>query len=175
LKAYNLQQAEIKRQEAIIEKFRSFNREKSIRAAESREKALDKMEKLDEPDKEKEASKIKFETSVKSGHDVLHIENLSKSYGDNKLFSNLNLDIKRGEKVALIGENGRGKTTLFKIILDNLDPDNGKGILGTNVNVGYYDQEQSDLNLDKTILDEVWDEFPNLTTSKLRGALASFL
>ncbi|WP_411170285.1 ABC-F family ATP-binding cassette domain-containing protein [Clostridium sp. MB05] len=175
LKAYNLQQAEIKRQEAIIEKFRSFNREKSIRAAESREKALDKMEKLDEPDKEKEASKIKFETSVKSGHDVLHIENLSKSYGDNKLFSNLNLDIKRGEKVALIGENGRGKTTLFKIILDNLDPDNGKVILGTNVNVGYYDQEQSDLNLDKTILDEVWDEFPNLTTSKLRGALASFL
>jgi ATP-binding cassette, subfamily F, member 3 len=175
LKAYNLQQAEIKRQESIIEKFRSFNREKSIRAAESREKALDKMEKLDEPDKEKEASKIKFETSVKSGHDVLHIENLSKSYGDNKLFSNLNLDIKRGEKVALIGENGRGKTTLFKIILDNLDPDKGKVILGTNVNVGYYDQEQSDLNLDKTILDEVWDEFPNLTTSKLRGALASFL
>ncbi|GAA0085674.1 ABC-F family ATP-binding cassette domain-containing protein [Clostridium sp. CTA-7] len=175
LKAYNLQQAEIKRQEAIIEKFRSFNREKSIRAAESREKALDKMEKLDEPDKEKEASKIKFETSVKSGHDVLHIENLSKSYGDNKLFSNLNLDIKRGEKVALIGENGRGKTTLFKIILDNLDSDKGKVILGTNVNVGYYDQEQSDLNLDKTILDEVWDEFPNLTTSKLRGSLASFL
>lgn len=175
LKAYNLQQAEIKRQEAIIEKFRSFNREKSIRAAESREKALEKMEKLDAPDKEKEASKIKFEASVKSGHDVLHIENLAKSYGDNKLFSNLNLDLKRGEKVALIGENGRGKTTLFKIILDNLAPDSGKVILGTNVNVGYYDQEQSDLNLDKTILDEVWDEFPNLTTSKLRGSLASFL
>ncbi|WP_291647885.1 ribosomal protection-like ABC-F family protein [Clostridium sp.] len=175
LKAYNLQQAEIKRQEAIIEKFRSFNREKSIRAAESREKALEKMERLDAPDKEKEASKIQFETSVKSGHDVLHIENLAKSYGDNKLFSNLNLDLKRGEKVALIGENGRGKTTLFKIILDNLNPDSGKVILGTNVNVGYYDQEQSDLNLDKAILDEVWDEFPNLTTSKLRGALASFL
>lgn len=175
LKAYNLQQAEIKRQEAIIEKFRSFNREKSIRAAESREKALEKMDRLDAPDKEKEASKIQFEASVKSGHDVLHIENLAKSYGDNNLFSNLNLDLKRGEKVALIGENGRGKTTLFKIILDNLNPDSGKVILGTNVNVGYYDQEQSDLNLDKTILDEVWDEFPNLTTSKLRGALASFL
>ncbi|MCR1950242.1 MULTISPECIES: ABC-F family ATP-binding cassette domain-containing protein [unclassified Clostridium] len=175
LKAYNLQQAEIKRQEAIIEKFRSFNREKSIRAAESREKALEKMDRIDAPDKEKEASKIQFETSVKSGHDVLHIENLAKSYGDNKLFSNLNLDLKRGEKVALIGENGRGKTTLFKIILDNLNPDSGKVILGTNVNVGYYDQEQSNLNLDKTILDEVWDEFPNLTTSKLRGALASFL
>ena len=175
LKAYNLQQAEIKRQEAIIEKFRSFNREKSIRAAESREKALEKMEKIEAPDKDKEASKIKFETSVKSGHDVLHIENLSKSYGDNKLFSNLNFDLKRGEKVALIGENGRGKTTLLKIILNNVEADTGKTILGTNVNLGYYDQEQSDLNLDKTIIDEVWDEFPTLTTSKLRGVLASFL
>ncbi len=175
LKAYTLQQAEIKRQEAIIEKFRSFNREKSIRAAESREKALEKMEKIDAPDKEKEASKIKFETSVKSGYDVLHIENLSKSYGHHKLFSNLNLDLKRGEKVALIGENGRGKTTLLKIILNLVEPDSGKTILGTNVNLGYYDQEQSDLNLYKTIIDEVWDEFPTLTTSKLRGVLASFL
>lgn len=175
LKAYNLQQAEIKRQEAIIEKFRSFNREKSIRAAESREKALEKMEKIDAPDREKEASKIKFEASVKSGYDVLHIENLSKSYGENKLFSNLNLDLKRGEKVALIGENGRGKTTLLKIILGLVEPDSGKTVLGTNVNLGYYDQEQSDLNLDKSIIDEVWDEFPNLTTSKLRGVLASFL
>lgn len=175
LKAYNLQQAEIKRQEAIIEKFRSFNREKSIRAAESREKALEKMEKIDAPDREKEASKIKFETSVKSGYDVLHIENLSKRYGENQLFSNLNLDLKRGEKVALIGENGRGKTTLLKIILGLVEPDSGKTVLGTNVNLGYYDQEQSDLNLDKSIIDEVWDEFPNLTTSKLRGVLASFL
>lgn len=175
LKAYNLQQAEIKRQEAIIEKFRSFNREKSIRAAESREKALERMEKIDAPDKEKEASKIKFETSVKSGYDVLHIENLSKSYDNNKLFSNLNFDLKRGEKVALIGENGRGKTTLLKIILNVVKPDSGKTILGTNVNLGYYDQEQSDLNLDKSIIDEVWDDFPTLTTSKLRGVLASFL
>ena len=175
LKAYNLQQAEIKRQEAIIEKFRSFNREKSIRAAESREKALEKMEIIDAPDKEKEASKIKFEASIKSGHDVLHIENLSKSYGENTLFSNLNLDLKRGEKVALIGENGRGKTTLFKIILNQIESNSGKVLLGTNVNVGYYDQEQSNLNLDKTIIDEVWDEFPTLTTSKLRGYLASFL
>ena len=175
LKAYNLQQAEIKRQEAIIEKFRSFNREKSIRAAESREKALEKMEIIDAPDKEKEASKIKFEASIKSGHDVLHIENLSKSYGENTLFSNLNLDLKRGEKVALIGENGRGKTTLFKIILNQIESNSGKVLLGTNVNVGYYDQEQSNLNLDKTIIDEIWDEFPTLTTSKLRGYLASFL
>ena len=175
LKAYNLQQAEIKRQEAIIEKFRSFNREKSIRAAESREKVLDKMEKIEAPTHEKEGSKIKFEASIKSGYDVLHIENMAKSYGEKVLFSNLNIDLKRGEKVALIGENGRGKTTLFKIIMDKVEADKGVKVLGTNVNVGYYDQEQSDLNLDKTILDEVWDAFPNLTTSKLRNYLASFL
>ena len=175
LKAYNLQQAEIKRQEAIIEKFRSFNREKSIRAAESREKALDKMEKIEAPTHEKEGSKIKFEASVKSGYDVLHIEDMAKSYGEKTLFTNLNVDLKRGEKVALIGENGRGKTTLFKIIMDKVQADKGVKVLGTNVNVGYYDQEQSDLNLDKTIIDEVWDEFPNLTTSKLRSYLASFL
>ena len=175
LKAYNLQQAEIKRQEAIIEKFRSFNREKSIRAAESREKALDKMERIEAPTHEKEGSKIKFEASIKSGYDVLHIEDMAKSYGEKTLFTNLNIDLKRGEKVALIGENGRGKTTLFKIIMDKVQADKGVKVLGTNVNVGYYDQEQSDLNLDKTILDEVWDEFPNLTTSKLRSYLASFL
>ncbi len=175
LKAYNLQQAEIKRQEAIIEKFRSFNREKSIRAAESREKALDKMKKIEAPTHEKEGSKIKFEASIKSGYDVLHIENMAKSYGEKTLFSNLNIDLKRGEKVALIGENGRGKTTLFKIIMDKVSADKGIKVLGTNVNVGYYDQEQSDLNLDKTILDEVWDVFPDLPTSKLRSYLASFL
>ena len=175
LKAYNLQQAEIKRQEAIIEKFRSFNREKSIKAAESREKMLEKMEKLDAPDKEKDASKISFETSVKSGFDVLHLEKLSKRYGDKHLFSNVSLDLKRGEKIALIGENGRGKTTLFKIIMDKIKPDSGVKSLGTNVNVGYYDQEQSNLSENKTILDEVWDDFPELTTSKLRGVLGSFL
>ncbi len=175
LKAYNLQQAEIKRQEAIIEKFRSFNREKSIRAAESREKALDKMERIDAPTHEKEGSKIKFEASIKSGYDVLHIEKMSKAYGDKVLFKNLNMDLKRGEKIALIGENGRGKTTLFKIIMDVVEADTGVKVLGTNVNVGYYDQEQSDLDLNKTILDEVWDAFPNMTTTKLRNALASFL
>ena len=175
LKAFNLQQAEIKRQEAIIEKFRSFNREKSIKAAESRQKALDKMEKLEAPDAEKDASKISFEANVKSGFDVLHIENLSKSFGDKHLFSNFSLDLKRGEKIALIGENGRGKTTLFKIIMDKIKPDSGVKVLGANIEVGYYDQEQSNLSLDKTILDEVWDDFPYLTTSKLRTALGSFL
>ena len=175
LKAYNLQQAEIKRQEAIIEKFRSFNREKSIRAAESREKALDRMEKIDAPDEEKGPAKIKFETSVKSGYDVLHAENLSKSFGDKHLFSNLSLDLKRGEKIALIGENGRGKTTFFNILMDKIKPDSGVKVLGTNVNIGYYDQEQSNLCEDKTIIDEVWDDFPELTTSQVRGALATFL
>jgi len=175
LKAYNLQQSEIKRQEKIIEKFRSFNREKSIRAAESREKALEKIERIDAPDREKDPSKINFECSVKSGYDVLHIENLSKSFGDKHLFSNLNLDLKRGEKIALIGENGRGKTTLFKILMDKVKADSGFKILGANVNVGYYDQEQSNLSIDKTIFDEVHDDYPHLTNSQLRGALGTFL
>jgi ATP-binding cassette subfamily F protein 3 len=175
LKAFNLQQSEIKRQEAIIEKFRSFNREKSIKAAESREKALDRMGKIDAPDKEKDSSNIQFEVSVQSGFDVLHIDKLSKGFEDNHLFSNISLDLKRGEKIALIGENGRGKTTLFNIIMDKIKPDSGVKSLGVNVNVGYYDQEQSNLSLDKTIIDEVWDDFPELTTSKLRGALGSFL
>ena len=174
LKAYNLQQAEIKRQEEIIEKFRSFNREKSVRAAESRQKALDKMDRLEAPEVIKEASKISFETLVKSGNDVLHIENLKKSY-DSLLFENVNLDLKRGEKVALIGENGRGKTTLIKIIMGMLKQDSGSVSLGKNVFTGYYDQEQSNLNLHKTILDEVWDDFPNLTTTEVRNYLASFL
>lgn len=175
LKAYNLQQAEIKRQEEIIERYRSFNREKSIKAAESREKALEKIVRIDAPDKETKASKIKFETQIKSGNDVLHAEDLSKSYGEKKLFRNLNLEIKRGEKTALIGENGRGKTTLFKIIMDKLEKDTGIKVLGKNVFIGYYDQEQSDLNLSKTVIDEVWDEFPNMTTTQLRNALAAFL
>lgn len=175
LKAFNLQQAEIKRQEAIIEKFRSFNREKSIKAAESREKALEKLDRIDAPDKEKDASKIQFQTSVKSGYDVLHVENLSKSFENKHLFSNLSFDLKRSEKIALIGENGRGKTTLFKIIMDKIKADSGVKVLGANVNVGYYDQEQSNLDPNKTIIDEVWDDFPELTTSKLRNVLASFL
>lgn len=175
LKAYNLQQEEIKRQEAVIEKLKSFNREKSIKRAESREKMLEKIERIDAPDKEKKASRINFETMVKSGYDVLHIEKLSKSYGDKKLFTNLSFDLKRGEKVALIGENGRGKTTFFKIIMDKIESDSGSKVLGANVNLGYYDQEQSNLNLDKTIIDEVWDEFPELTTTELRNYLGSFL
>lgn len=132
------------------------------------------MDRLEAPEVIKEASKISFETLVKSGNDVLHIENLKKSY-DSLLFENVNLDLKRGEKVALIGENGRGKTTLFKIIMGMLKQDSGSVSLGKNVFTGYYDQEQSNLNLHKTIIDEVWDDFPNLTTTEVRNYLASFL
>jgi ATP-binding cassette subfamily F protein 3 len=175
LKAYNLQQSEIKRQEDIIERYRSFNREKSIKAAESREKALAKIDRIDAPDRESKASKIKFETQIKSGNDVLHIEKLSKSFEDKHLFSNLEVEIKRGDRTALIGENGRGKTTLFRIIMDKLKQDSGIKVLGKNVFIGYYDQEQSDLNPEKTILDEVWDSFPDMTTTQLRTSLAAFL
>lgn len=175
LKAYNLQQAEIKRQEEIIERFRSFNREKSIRAAESREKVLAKMDRIDAPIVDRNATRIKFETLIKSGNDVLHVENLSKAYGEKTLFTNVNFDLKRGEKIALIGENGRGKTTLFKIIMDKIKADKGVTILGKNVYLGYYDQEQSDLDYEKTIIDEIWDTFPDMTTTQVRTALASFL
>ncbi|WP_035293884.1 ribosomal protection-like ABC-F family protein [Clostridium sp. KNHs214] len=175
LKAYNLQQQEIKRQEDIIKKYRSFNREKSIRAAESRQKALDKIDRLEKPTEDTKSARITFETAIKSGNDVLHIENLSKSFGEKHLFSNLNLDIKSGDVSALIGENGRGKTTLFKIVMDRLSPDSGIKVLGKNVFLGYYDQEQSDLNLYKTVIDEVWDTFPNLTQTEIRNYLAAFL
>ncbi|AGK96391.1 ABC-F family ATP-binding cassette domain-containing protein [Clostridium pasteurianum] len=175
LKAYKLQQAEIKRQEEVIEKYRSFNREKSIKAAESRQKALDKIDRIKAPDKDGKASRIQFETLIKSGNDVLHIEDLAKSFSEKKLFESLNLDMKRGEKTALIGENGRGKTTLFNILLDNIKSDQGIKVLGKNVFIGYYDQEQSNLNDEKTIIDEVWDDFPNMTTTEVRNALAAFL
>ncbi|WP_411681791.1 ABC-F family ATP-binding cassette domain-containing protein [Clostridium thailandense] len=175
LKAYNLQQTEIKRQEEIIERYRSFNREKSIKAAESRQKSLDKIERIKAPDKEEKLKSITFETEIKSGNDVLHIENLSKSFGEKTLFHSLNLDIKKEEKVALIGENGRGKTSLFKIIMKNLPSDNGICYLGKNVFIGYYDQEQSNIDIEKIVIDEVWDDFPELTTTEIRSALAAFL
>lgn len=174
-KAFDLQQAEIKRQEEIIARYKSFNREKSIRAAESRQKALDKIERVDAPPKEGRSTRIKFETKIKSGNDVLYVENLSKSFGEKHLFSTLNLDIKREEKIALIGENGRGKTTLFKIIMDKIKADNGVKVLGKNVFLGYYDQEQSNLDVNKAIIDEVWDDFPEMTTTEIRTALAAFL
>lgn len=175
MKAYKMQQTEIKRQEEIIKRYKSFNREKSIKAAESRQKSLDKIERIDSPDKELRISKMNFETQIKSGNDVLYAENLSKSFGEKVLFKKLNMDIKKENKIALIGENGRGKTTLFRIVMDKINPDEGIKILGKNVHLGYYDQEQSNLNPDKTIIDEVWDDFPKLTTTKIRTALAAFL
>lgn len=174
-KAFDLQQSEIKRQEDIIEKYRSFNREKSIKAAESRQKALDKIERIVAPEKDGRGAKIRFETQIKSGYDVLFAEKLSKHYGAKTLFEDLNLDIKREDKTALIGENGRGKSTLFNIILENIKSDTGYLSLGKNVEVGYYDQEQRDLDEGKTIIDEVWDTYPEMTTTELRNALAAFL
>ncbi|MHC1682074.1 MAG: ribosomal protection-like ABC-F family protein [Clostridiaceae bacterium] len=175
LKAFNLQQSEIKRQEEIIKKYKQFNREKSIKAAESRQKALDRIERIKSPLKDGKSARITFETEIKSGNDVLYIENLSKSFETKELFRNLNMDIKRGEKTALIGENGRGKSTLFNIILDKVNKDSGVKVLGKNVFPGYYDQEQSNLNDEKAIIDEVWDDFPELTTTEVRTALAAFL
>ncbi|MCX7695659.1 MAG: ABC-F type ribosomal protection protein [Caloramator sp.] len=177
VKEYELKQKEIKRLEEMIERFRSFNREKSIKQAESKEKMLMKLEESlgDRPVTYEENVKISFDTRIKSGNDVLQIEELSKAYGEKRLFSNINLMIRKGEKVALIGENGRGKSTLLKIIKGEVQPDDGYIRLGRNVEIGYYDQEQRDLNPEKTVLDEVWDEFPQKTVREIRNALAAFL
>ncbi|SHF25326.1 ABC-F family ATP-binding cassette domain-containing protein [Caloramator proteoclasticus] len=177
VKEYELKQKEIKRLEEMIERFRSFNREKSIKQAESKEKMLLKLEENlgDRPITYEENVRISFDTRIKSGNDVLQIEELSKSYGEKVLFNNINLMIRKAEKVALIGENGRGKSTLLKIIKGEVQPDSGYIRLGRNVEIGYYDQEQRDLNPEKTILDEVWDEFPQKTVREIRNALAAFL
>jgi len=173
-KSYAEQQREIARQEAIIARFRQYNREKSIRQAESREKALARMERIEKPERLPRSINLKFEPAVKSGNDVLYAENLSKSY-DRLLFRNVNLDIKRGSRVALLGPNGIGKTTLLKIITGEVKPDSGFVKLGANVNIGYYDQEQQNLNYDNTIVDEIWDEYPDLNQTELRTKLAAFL
>lgn len=175
MKQYVIQQKEIARQEAIIERFKSYNREKSIKQAESREKALEKIDRIDRPDRDPEAARISFETRVKSGNDVLDISNLSKSYDGRKLFDNVNIHTKRGERIALIGPNGTGKTTIFRIIMGLVNQDKGDVTLGRNVFPGYYDQEQSDLDEDKTIIDEIWDSYPDLTQTRLRTILGAFL
>lgn len=175
MKQYLLQQKEIARQEAIIERFKSYNREKSIKQAESREKALEKIDRIERPNTDGEAARISFNVRVKSGNDVLRLSGLSKSFDGKLLFDNVNLDIKRGERIALIGPNGTGKTTLFKIIMDVLKQDSGDVFLGRNVSLGYYDQEQSGLDDSKSIIDEVWDSYPDLTQTKIRTILGSFL
>ncbi len=175
LKEYYNQQRDIKHQEEVIAKLKSFNREKSIKRAESREKMLDKIEVIDKPITEQETMHFKLEPAKESGNDVLSIEGLSKSFGDNRLFSDVSFEIKKGEKVALIGNNGTGKTTILKIINHIIDADAGKVRLGANVEIGYYDQEHNVLHMDKTAFDEIGDAYPDMTNTQIRNMLACFL
>jgi len=173
-KAYLLQQKEIARQEAIIERYRSFNREKSIKAAESREKRLEKIERLEKP-QEEQTIHFKFEARRRTGEDVMMVKNLKKSFGDRTLFKEVNIHMRAGDRVALIGGNGVGKSTLFKCLIGELPPDEGIVRWGANVDVGYYDQHQAHLHPMKTVLDEVWDDFPRMQQYEVRGALGQFM
>ena len=175
MKLYLNQQQEIKHQEEVITKLRSFNREKSIRRAESREKMLDKIERVEKPVVLNSRMRISLEPEVISGNDVLTIENLSKSFENKPLFRNLNLSIQRGEVVGLLGANGTGKTTLLKIINRHLRPDSGKIHYGAKVSIGYYDQEHHVLHPEKTIFQEISDSYPTLTETQIRNMLAAFL
>ena len=173
--AYMKQQQEIKHQEAVIEKLKSFNREKSIRRAESREKMLDKIDLLEKPIEVRSDIHLKLEPKFASGNDVLHVENLSKSFGSLTLFKHIGFDIKKGEHVAIIGDNGTGKTTILKMINELVSPDTGEIHLGTNVEIGYYDQEHHVLHMDKTLFEEITDDYPTLTNTEIRNTLAAFL
>ncbi len=175
LKQYMNQQKEIKHQEEVIAKLRSFNREKSIKRAESREKLLSKIERIDKPSSYQANMKLALEPNVLSGNDVLTVEGLAKSFGDNKLFDNLNFEIKREEKVAIIGNNGTGKTTILKLINQYLKPDRGEIRLGTKVHIGYYDQEHQVLHPEKTLFDELQDTYPDMDNTRIRNILAAFL
>lgn len=175
MKAYLNQQAEIKHQEEVIAKLKQFNREKSIKRAESREKMLNKIEVLDKPEEVMSKMRLSLSPSVESGGDVLTITELSKSFGQNTLFSNLDMEIKRGEHVALIGDNGTGKTTILKIINRIIPKDGGSIVLGSRVRIGYYDQEHQVLSLHKTIFEEISDSYPDLNNTKIRNVLAAFL
>lgn len=174
-KHFEDQQKEIKRQEEIIRRFKAYGGERYHGLAESRQKMLDKMKLLDKPMGEQQKSRIKFEPKVKSGRDVLRVEGLEKSFGDFKLLRDINFNIYRGEKVGLIGANGIGKTTLFKIILGELSKDGGEITLGHHVEKGYFDQEMTKLNLNKTIMDEIWDENPTFDHYKVRSILSQFM
>ena len=174
-KTYEDQQKEIKKQEESIERLKAYGREKHLKRARSKEKALSKIEVLDKPDGERKRAKIKFIPAVESGNDVLAVRDVEMSFPDKVLFKDLNLDIYRGEKVALIGPNGAGKSTLFKIIMNELDPIQGEVKFGTNVNTAYFHQEQKTLNLDNTVIDEIWDANPHLTQTEVRNMLGAFL
>ena len=174
-KAFDNQQKEIKHQEEVIRTLRSFNREKSIKRAESREKNLDKMERVERPENLPEHMRLTLTPLITSGNDVLHAEALSKSYGGNKIFKDVSFDIKRGEKAAIIGPNGVGKSTLFKMLLKEVSTDTGIVRFGTNVYAGYYDQEQQKLDESKTIFAEIADTYPTLTAGQIRNVLAAFV
>ena len=173
--AYLNQQQEIRHQEAVIEKLRSFNREKSIRRAESREKMLQKMEVLEKPTEVRDDMHIQLKPRIESGNDVLSVEGLEKSFDGQQLFSDLSFFLKRGEHVAVIGDNGTGKTTILKIINGVVDADAGEIRIGSKVQIGYYDQEHHVLHPDKTIFEEISDEYPTLTNTEIRNVLAAFL
>ena len=174
MKAYEMQQKEIARQEAIIARYRSFNREKSIRAAESREKKLEKMERLEKP-VEENAIRFHFDIRRRTGENVLMAEELKKGFNGRTLFEHVKLHLRAGDRIALIGDNGVGKSTLFKCLIGEEQFDEGTVRLGTGVDIGYYDQHQAHLHEHKSVLDEVWDEFPRLEQSQVRGALGLFL
>ena len=173
--AYLNQQQEIKHQEAVIEKLRSFNREKSIRRAESREKMLQKMEVLEKPTEVRDDMHIQLKPRIESGNDVLSVEGLAKAFDSQPLFCDLSFFLKRGEHVAVIGDNGTGKTTILKIINGLVDADAGEIRIGSKVQIGYYDQEHHVLHPDKTIFEEISDEYPTLTNTEIRNVLAAFL
>ncbi len=173
--AYLNQQREIKHQEEVIEKLRSFNREKSIKRAESREKMLNKIHVLDKPTEYDGEMKLTLTPHIQSGKDVLTVSGLSKSYDGNTLFADAAFELKRGEHIAILGDNGTGKTTLLKIINEMVPADAGKFILGTNVEIGYYDQEHQVLHSDKTLFEEISDEYPDMTGTEIRNVLAAFL
>lgn len=175
LKAYLNQQQEIKHQEEVIAKLKSFNREKSIKRAESREKMLAKIELREKPTEVSDAMNIRLEPDVLSGNDVLTVRGLKKDFGNGPLFEDVDFDVKRGERIAIIGNNGTGKTTILKIINEMLPADAGEIRLGAKVHIGYYDQEHQVLHMDKTLFDELQDTYPNLNNTRIRNVLAAFL
>ena len=174
MKAYELQQKEIARQEAIIARYRQFNREKSIKLAESREKRLEKIERLEKP-KDESAIRFHFDVRRRTGEDVMMVEELSKGFDGRTLFEHVKMHLRAGDRVALIGDNGVGKSTLFKCLIGETKPDTGTIRMGSGVDIGYYDQHQAHLHNDKTVLDEVWDDFRRLDQTEVRGALGLFL
>ncbi|MGI6183148.1 MAG: ABC-F family ATP-binding cassette domain-containing protein [Candidatus Fimadaptatus sp.] len=173
-KEYELQQAEIARQKAIIARYRMYNREKSIRAAASREKALERMELVERPTQEQTVH-FRFTARRRTGDDVLMTEELSKAFDGRQLFEHVAMHIRAGERVALIGPNGVGKSTLLKIVVKQLQPDTGYVRYGANLDIGYYDQHQENLHMDKQVIDEIWDDYPYMEPDQVRGALALFL